>query len=90
MGMRDAFDPKFANFYGMSSEPLFISKAVHKAFVEADENGTEAAAATPVCMERGEMRPRLPQSEVFHADHSFLYFIVDSASNGILFCGSYC
>jgi len=34
MGMRDAFDPKFANFYGMSSEPLFISKAVHKAFVE--------------------------------------------------------
>lgn len=82
MGMVDAFSGQ-ADFSGMTgARTLFISKVVHKAFVEVNEEGTEAAAATAVVMGRG-----VSQTPVFRADHPFLFLIRDRASGSILFLG---
>ncbi|XP_059119204.1 serpin B6-like [Peromyscus eremicus] len=85
LGMTDAFDNR-ADFSGISSkEDLFLSKVVHKSFVEVTEEGTEAAAATAAMMKRKCLRftPR------FCADHPFLFFIQHVQTNGILFCGRF-
>uniref|UniRef100_UPI0037E92F77 leukocyte elastase inhibitor-like isoform X2 n=1 Tax=Semicossyphus pulcher TaxID=241346 RepID=UPI0037E92F77 len=87
MGMVDAFDQGKSNFSGMSpANDLVLSKVVHKAFVEVNEEGTEAAAATAaVMMLRSAMRP-----DAFIADHPFLFFIRHNPSSSILFAGRYC
>jgi len=77
-----------ADFSGIGEEPLKISEVVHKAFVEVNEEGTEAAAATAVgmvlCAGLGGPPPR---PVVFKADHPFLFFIRDRQTNAVLFCG---
>ncbi|XP_028618997.1 serpin B6 isoform X4 [Grammomys surdaster] len=86
LGMTDAFDGGRADFSGISSKQgLFLSKVVHKAFVEVNEEGTEAAAATAGIMMMRCMRftPR------FCADRPFLFFIQHVKTNGILFCGRF-
>ncbi|XP_029955695.1 leukocyte elastase inhibitor-like isoform X2 [Salarias fasciatus] len=87
MGMVDAFDMAASDFSGMSpANDLVLSKVVHKAFVEVNEEGTEAAAATaPVMM----LRCALIQ-QPFIADHPFLFFIRHNPSNSVLFAGRYC
>nr|XP_009934770.1 PREDICTED: heterochromatin-associated protein MENT-like isoform X1 [Opisthocomus hoazin] len=86
MGIRNAFDPVRADFTGMSAKKdLFISKAIHKAFVEVNEEGTEAAAATGVLV----LRSRAP-TMTFKADHPFLFFIRHNKSQTILFFGRLC
>ncbi len=63
-----------------------ISAVIHKAFVEVNEEGTEAADATAVLMSRcAAMLPTQPK--VFKADHPFLFFIRDRKTNTVLFCG---
>jgi serpin B len=86
MGMTDAFSPR-ADFSGMDGErDLFISAVVHKAFVDVNEEGTEAAAATGVVMRMNAvMRPR--PTPIFRADHPFIFLIRDSHSGSILFLG---
>ena len=86
MGMPDAFSPQ-ADFSGMDGErDLFISAVVHKAFVEVNEEGTEAAAATGVVMRSmAVMRPR--PTPVFRADHPFIFLIRDTRSGSVLFLG---
>lgn len=83
MGMEDAFSSK-ANFSGMDgSTDLFISAVVHKAFVDVNEEGTEAAAATAVIM-----KPTMMASiKVFRADHPFVFLILDNQTRSILFIG---
>jgi serine protease inhibitor len=86
MGMTDAFSPS-ADFSGMDGvRDLYISTVIHKAFVEVNEEGTEAAAATGmVAVGMIAMQPApLP---VFRADHSFLFLIRDIHSGSILFLG---
>ncbi len=77
-----------ADFGGIGDEPLKISEVVHKAFVEVNEEGTEAAAATAVgmvlCAGVGGPPPR---PVVFRADHPFLFFIRDRRTNAVLFSG---
>ncbi|NXF73615.1 SPB10 protein, partial [Sclerurus mexicanus] len=86
MGIRNAFDPVQADFTGMSvKKNLSISKVIHKAFVEVNEEGTEAAAATGVLV----MRSRAP-TMTFKADHPFLFFIRHNKSQTILFFGRLC
>ena len=84
LGMTDAFNPSLADFSGISAEPLFISDVVHKAFVQVDEKGTEAAAATGVMMRLTSV-PMAPK--VFRADHPFLFLIRAKESGTILFMG---
>uniref|UniRef100_A0A2K5RVL2 Serpin B6 n=3 Tax=Cebus imitator TaxID=2715852 RepID=A0A2K5RVL2_CEBIM len=85
LGMTDAFEVGKADFSGMSKADLFLSKVVHKSFVEVNEEGTEAAAATAaiVMLRCARFTPR------FCADHPFLFFIQHSKTNGILFCGRF-
>jgi serpin B len=87
MGMKRAFSPREADFTGINAKGnLYISAVVHKAFVDVNEEGTEAAAATGVViMTRAVARP-LP-SPVFRADHPFLFLIRDARSGEILFMG---
>ncbi|MFA6174076.1 MAG: serpin family protein [Kiritimatiellales bacterium] len=84
LGITDAFNPSLADFSGISAEPLFISDVVHKAFVQVDEKGTEAAAATAIMMKTTSV-PMPPK--VFRADHPFLFLIRAKESGDILFIG---
>lgn len=99
MGMKRAFTspaiPDGADFSGMSSsddprEQLFIGAVLHKAFVEVNEEGTEAAAATAVLMRVGSAAPRvemIPFIPEFRADRPFLFLIRDTKTGVILFIG---
>ncbi|XP_055007231.1 leukocyte elastase inhibitor-like [Boleophthalmus pectinirostris] len=89
MGMVDAFKMGSSDFSGMSpASDLVLSKVVHKAFVEVNEKGTEAAAATAVMMKLGCARGSQPAR--FIADHPFLFFIRHNTSNTVLFAGRFC
>ena len=87
LGMGIAFDEGRADFSGMRPTPpgLFISSVKHKAFVQVDEEGTEAAAATSV-----EIRVTSIQVDAFSmtVDRPFFFAIVDNETGTILFMGS--
>jgi serpin B len=90
LGMKLAFDRDNADFSGMSEkEKLFISAVLHKAFVDVNEEGTEAAAATAVVMRMGAM-PHAEEPKQFVADHPFLFIIRDSQTGSVLFMGRVC
>jgi serpin B len=94
LGMPLAFSRLEADFSGINGhappheDSLFISAVFHKAFVEMDEEGTEAAAATGAALEFRASRPQrqLPVP-VFRADHPFLFAIRDRQSGAVLFLG---
>ncbi len=85
LGMKQAFG-KGADLSGMDgTSELFISDVVHKAFVDVNEKGTEAAAATAVVVKtKSSAGPEIPE---FRADHPFLFLIRDRKSGAILFMG---
>ena len=86
MGMPAVFSPG-ADLSGMDgTKNLFISGAVHKAFVDVNEEGTEAAAATGFAGNASAAPPDggIP---VFRADHPFIFLILDDGSGIILFMG---
>lgn len=84
LGMRQAFDPGQADFSAMTGRrDLFISRIIHQAFVEVNEEGTEAAAATGVVMTLTAM----PTKKIFMADHPFIFIIIDRTTGAILFVG---
>uniref|UniRef100_A0A7N6AT11 Leukocyte elastase inhibitor n=1 Tax=Anabas testudineus TaxID=64144 RepID=A0A7N6AT11_ANATE len=86
MGMVDVFDDTKSDLSGISlTKDLFLSKVVHKAFVEVNEEGTEAAAATAVMITACAFR--IPAS--FNADHPFLFFIRHNPTKSVLFAGRY-
>ena len=88
MGMRAAFSRDDADFSRMSDNPegLYIAAAIHKAFVDVNEKGTEAAAATAVVM-AGRGVSREPDPKLFRADHPFLFLIRDRKTGLIHFMG---
>jgi len=84
MGMRNAFETH-ADFSGITpSSPFFIQAAIHSAWVEVDEEGTEAAAATaftPITTGTAD------KPVIFNADHPYLFLIRDTQTGLILFLG---
>ena len=82
MGMKDAFVPGIADFSGMDgTTDLYISHVLHKAFVEVNEEGTEAAAATAVIVATRAI------TDIFNADHPFVFLIQHEETGAILFMG---
>jgi serpin B len=88
LGMNAAFTAGMADFSGIDgSHDLVISDVIQKTFMEVDEKGTEAAAATAVVMVRTSI---MRQDEIpveFKADHPFLFTLVDKKSGAVLFLG---
>ncbi|XP_011359358.1 serpin B12 isoform X1 [Pteropus vampyrus] len=87
MGITDIFDEKKADLTGISPNPnLYLSKVVHKTYVEVDENGTQAAGAS------GAVGTKMsaPSWVTFNVDHPFLFFIRHNKTQTILFYGRVC
>lgn len=86
MGMPDAFSDR-ADFSGMDgSRDLYISAVIHKAFVDVNEEGTEAAAATGVVVRSLAVQRPQPMP-TFRADHPFIFLIRETHSGSVLFLG---
>ncbi|XP_012506837.1 PREDICTED: leukocyte elastase inhibitor isoform X2 [Propithecus coquereli] len=86
LGVQDLFNSSKADLSGISgARDIFISKIVHKSFVEVNEEGTEAAAATAGIAVLAMLLPE----EDFIADHPFLFFIRHNPSSSILFMGRF-
>ena len=85
MGMPSAFNAPPADFSGMDgTKDLKIQNVIHQAFVEVNEEGTEAAAATAVVVGIESDGPIIP---IFRADHPFMFIIQDKETENILFIG---
>ncbi len=79
MGMSSVFNT--ADLSGITgSKGLFVSEAVHKAFVNVNEKGTEAAAATAINLDES-------SGQAFKADRPFIFIIQDNETESILFIG---
>ncbi|MFN8178791.1 MAG: serpin family protein [bacterium] len=86
LGMVSAFDAQSADFSGMDgARDLSLALVAHQAYVDVDERGTEAAAATASGLALGYVREG-PNAE-FRADHPFLFLIRDKLTGCILFLG---
>jgi len=90
LGMKTAFQPKKADFTGMSpsGKKLFISDVLHKAVVEVNEEGSEAAAATAVVVATDSYNP-LTEPATFRADRPFVFTIRENKTGTVLFLGRY-
>jgi serpin B len=85
LGMGTAFTWQ-ADLSGMTGEKnLFVDEVIHKAFIEVNEQGTEAAAATAAVIG---LKSSLREEPVrFTADHPFIYFLIDRQTDCIIFTG---
>lgn len=89
LGVRLAFQDGAADLRGIAdvSPPLFVSDGYHKAFVEVNEEGTEAAAATGVVIAVRSAPARPVERDELIADRPFLFFLRDTRTGAILFVG---
>ena len=93
MGLQTAFSPRSADFTAIANpedpaERLFLDTALQKVFVEVDERGTEAAAATALGMRGAGLNPPPPpRPKRFIADRPFLFLLRDTSGGMILFVG---
>lgn len=88
LGMTDAFDHHSANFSAMvdssTSDHGFLSQVFHKAFINVDEDGTEAAGATISIRSLG----RSPDEPIeVRIDRPFIFLIRDTHTGTVLFVG---
>uniref|UniRef100_UPI003217A77F serpin family protein n=1 Tax=uncultured Draconibacterium sp. TaxID=1573823 RepID=UPI003217A77F len=86
MGMQKAFSPS-ADFSGISDVALYISKVIHKTYIDVNETGTEAAAVTAIVFEVTSAGPSEPQKIYFTVDKPFVFAITEKDTNAILFIG---
>jgi serpin B len=84
LGMERVFDPARADLSGINGYgDLFVSDVIHQSFIEVDEKGTEAAAATVIVV----IETSAGNEIYFDANRSFVFFIRDNRTNSILFSG---
>ena len=87
------YEAEFKNkmFKGVAADKnVYVDDVLQKTFIEVDENGTEAAAATAVIMGLNTaMRPEPEVIKEFKADKPFIYFIMDEETKEVLFLGEY-
>ncbi len=85
LGMGTAFN-RHADLSGMTGEEnLYVDEVIHKAFIEVNEMGTEAAAATAAIIG---LKSSLRDDPVrFNADHPFVFFLLDRQTGCIIFTG---
>lgn len=86
LGMEDAFDRNKADFSKMTDETVYINSVIHKSFIDVDEVGTKAAAATSV-----EMRVTsavIEDTYEVKLDRPFIYVIMDNEANIPVFIGA--
>lgn len=81
MGIMDVFSASHADLSKISHTPIYLSRLMHKARIEVNEEGTVASAATAGTFANKATPPR------FTANRPFAYLIVDKVSNLLLFCG---
>ena len=87
LGMKDAFDPTRANFSGIAPQRLCISAVLQKTFVDVNEQGTEAAAATIVGIFGNAIMLPPPNQFEMIVNRPFLFLIEDNHTGIILFMG---
>ena len=84
LGMEKVFDEFHADLSGINGYGgLFVSDVIHQSFIEVDEKGTEAAAATVIVI----IETSAGNEIYFDANRSFVFFIRDNRTNSILFTG---
>lgn len=96
MGIGKAFEKYEAEFKNKmfegvdSGENVYVEDVLQKTFIDVDEKGTEAAAATVVVMNKvTSIRPEEEIIKEFKADKPFIYFIMDEETKEVLFLGEY-
>jgi len=86
LGMSDLFQEGVADLSGLDgSKELYVSKVLHRAMVDVNEQGTEAGACTAEVQKV--LYGEIPKEMEFHADHPFLFFIQHKPTGSILFLG---
>ena len=88
LGMKSAFGAKAEFGRMMKTNPVYITKVVHKTFLDIDEEGTKAAAATAIEMKCYAAAPQ-PIDHTVTLDRPFLYAIIDETNGVPLFIGTY-
>lgn len=88
MGMSAAFTGN-ADFSGLghSSEPIYISRVLHKTYLSLDEKGVKAAAATAVEMVTSSAAIEKTQPRIIHLDRPFIYILWDTEDQVPVFIG---
>lgn len=96
IGIEKAFEKWEAEFDEVmfkgvkEGENVYVDDVLQKTFIEVDENGTEAAAATAVIMNKAtSIGPGMEEIKEFKADRPFIYFIRDDVTHEVLFIGEY-
>jgi len=91
MGIKDVFEEETADLSGISEakEKLFLQDVIHKAAIEVNEKGSEAAAASAAILGEDYSMDYGPPKIQFVCDHPFIFFIWDSVTNMVLFLGRF-
>ena len=87
MGMTDAFHPSLADFSLLGEGDTVLSRVLHKTYIQVDEKGTKAGAATVVQVAPTSAMPTEPPKEVY-LDRPFLYMLIDTETNLPFFIGT--
>ncbi len=88
MGVTQAFRADSADFSGIADVNLYISKVIHKTFIEVTQYGTRAAAVTSIAMDAGGALPQEMEVKEVYLDRPFVYAIVEADTGMPLFIGT--
>lgn len=81
MGIKDVFNPKTADLLGIFPHYLYVSRVIHEAKIEVNEEGAEASAVAGAALQNKIPAPK------FQANRDFAYFIIEKPTRSILFAG---